>query len=215
MSFINLISRSFFPQRWKKQLFQLFNQFFRKCILTWLCSDKKSTFLHQRNVKFEDYLRITSSPAGEGCVRDSVLILIDGFLWDFFFYFVFFYVELFALHGAFLIILNFSTGVRLCLGVILVGLLYSIGRFFFTGWPFLVSTRIKPETEIPFFSQIQEASWIPARLNFEELSGSPLKNQQFQSNLYQFQSIHFHRLFLSTWYPGMENEPVTMWLGYA
>ena len=121
----------FFSQRWKKkQLFQLFNQFFRKCILNWLFPDKKSAFLHQRNVKFKDYLRIISSPAGEGCVRDSVLILIVEFPWDFFFYFLFFYVELFAVHRTFLIFLNFSTGVRLCLGVILVGLLYSIGRFF-------------------------------------------------------------------------------------
>ena len=157
MSFINLISRSFFfpTLKKKKQLFQLFNQFFRKCILNWLFPDKKSAFLHQRNVKFKDYLRIISSPAGEGCVRDSVLILIDEFPWDFFFYFVFFYVELFAVHRAFLIILNFSTGVRLCLGVILVGLLYSIGRFFFTGCPFLGSTRLKPETQIPFFCQKQ------------------------------------------------------------
>ena len=69
-----------------------------------------------------------------GCVGDRILILSDEFLRVFIFFpALFFYVEWFAVHSAFFIIMNFLTRVCFCLCV----LLRSVGtfqhRFFLTG----------------------------------------------------------------------------------
>ena len=80
MSSINLISESFFSIVKKKQLFQLFNQFFPKYISSIDVAQEKSTLSsHPRDVKIQDYPRIPSSSVRQGCVGDPGLILIDEF----------------------------------------------------------------------------------------------------------------------------------------
>ena len=108
ISFINLISESFFPSL-KKTAFQLFNQFFPKIYPQFTSPRKKLRYLRihdPRNVKIQDYPRIPSSSVRQGCVGDPGLILMDEF--------VFLPRTVCRTQGFFLITLNFRTSVCLC-----------------------------------------------------------------------------------------------------
>ena len=150
MSFINFMSESFFPIV-EKKAFQ-FNKFYQKYILNWHCQGKKvrSLLIHGKILGLPENYHLAGKLGALGTRVWFWLTSLYYFTQNCLPYFaIFFY--------------NFWTWVCLCLGVLLVGLLFSIG-FFLLGLVIIGVNPVKkrnPNTTI--FLKNQKASWIAAR----------------------------------------------------
>ena len=154
MSFINLISESFFPIVKKKSFFSCSIIFFQKYILNWHRPGKKSVIFASTWCK------------NLGLPANSLLVGKIGVRWgpgsDFDWQLCFFYVELFGVHRAFFNnfeLLNVSLSLLRCASS---GATFQDRFFFLHGFVIFGVKPVKNRNpNIPiYFSQKPAASWI-------------------------------------------------------